>query len=155
MWRSESKRESVLPLPLCLLAQQALAGDALAGGAGSLANNAANTFASSVAAGAIPFRQDNPASPLQLGRSYASVLGLLALLALGLFLLRKRLGQRLPDLLSTRTGLHCVASLRMPMRTTVHVVSWRGREVMFVQCGEGVKRLSEFEVGSQTGDSRT
>jgi flagellar biogenesis protein FliO len=96
---------------------------------------------------AIPFRQDNPSSPLQLGLGYASALGMLALLALGLFLLKKRLGKGVPNVLGQRSGLQCVASLRMPMRTSVHVVSWRGREVMFAQSGEKLQLLSAFELG--------
>lgn len=95
----------------------------------------------------IPFRQDNPASALQLGLGYAGALGMLALLALGLFLLKKRLRAGLPDGLRHGSGLQCVASLRLPMRTSVHVVSWRGREVMFVQSGESLRLLSSLEAG--------
>ncbi len=129
MWRPDSAR-----LPACLAA--------------------ATLLAPRLACASIPFRQDNPGSALQLGLGYAGALGLLVLLTLALFMLRKRLVKRFPDLLSSRSGLQCVASLRMSMRTSVHVVCWRGREVMFAQCGEGLQLLSVFEAGRAPDEAR-
>jgi hypothetical protein len=56
--------------------------------------------------------------------------------------------------LAAPSGLQCVASLRMPMRTSVHVVSWRGREVMFAQCGDQLRLLDTFEALGPAEDAR-
>lgn len=122
-----------------------------------VAGMTAATLAPRLAMAGIPFRQDESTSPLQLGLGYAGALALLALMALGLFLLNKRLRlglqQGLPEFMSGRSGLQCVASLRMAMRTQVHVVSWRGREVMFAQCGERLHVLAKFEADRAPEDA--
>lgn len=93
---------------------------------------------------AIPFRPEAASAPLQLGLGYALALLLLAGVALALFEARKRLGGRQPGAPSANAGLRRLASLRMPMRTTVHVVAWRGHEMVFAQCGERLQILGRF-----------
>ena len=103
------------------------------------------------AADAIPYRPEQPGLGLQAGLAYGSVVVLLALAVAGLVMLRKRLGARLPGALAAGAGLRCVASLRLPPHTLVHVVAYRDREILFAQSGDKLLQLSRFE---RDGDSQ-
>ncbi len=93
---------------------------------------------------AIPYRQEEAGLGMQVGLAYGSVVLLLALAIAGMVMLRKRLGTRLPGALAGSAGLRCVASLRLPPHTLVHVVAYRDREILFAQSGDRLLQLGQF-----------
>lgn len=94
---------------------------------------------------AIPYRQEEAGLGMQVGLAYGSVVLLLALAVAGMFMLRKRLGARLPGALAASAGLRCVASLRLPSHTLVHVVAYRDREFLFAHSGDKLVQLGQFK----------
>jgi len=92
----------------------------------------------------IPYRADEAGLGLQAGLAYGSVVIVLGLAVGGLFMLRRRLAARLPGALPTGSGLHSIASLRLPQQTLVHVVAYRDREILFAQSGDRLLRLGQF-----------
>lgn len=92
----------------------------------------------------IPYRTDEAGLGLQAGLAYGGVVIVLGLAVAGLFMLRKRLAARVPGAFTPGSGLHSIASLRLPQQTLVHVVAYRDREILFAQSGDRLVRLGQF-----------
>lgn len=102
-------------------------------------------------AGGIPYRQDSAATSSQLELGYGLALLLLVVVVLVLAYARRRLAGRIPGLAVNSPDLQWVASLRLPMRTMVHVVAWRGREIVFAQCADQLEVLAQFDAARADG----
>ncbi|WP_151448607.1 hypothetical protein [Lacisediminimonas profundi] len=102
-------------------------------------------------ASGIPYRQEAAATSSQLVLGYGLALLLLVVVVLVLAYARKRLAGRIPGLAVNSPDLQWVASLRLPMRTMVHVVAWRGREFVFAQCADRMEALAQFDTARADG----
>lgn len=100
----------------------------------------------------IPYRAEEAGLGMQAALAYGSVVILLALAVVGLVMLRKRLGARLPGKLAADAGLRSIASLRLPQQTLVHVVAYRNREIVFAQSGDTLLELARFRCSAGCRD---
>lgn len=120
-----------LLMPACVLAAKALAVDEAA---------------------AIPFRAADESLGRQAGLAIGVTLVLLALAATLLLALRRRFAATAP---ARGDALRCIASLRLPPQTRVHLIAYRDREWLLVQAGERVRCLPAGAVHAEVSAAAT
>jgi hypothetical protein len=99
---------------------------------------------------AIPFKQEEESTAALAGRGLA-VLALAALAAYGGALALKRLGlvrPGLPGLSGQARRVRLLETMRLSRRSVVHVVHYRGEELLLAESEHGVRLLSSRAEGA-------
>jgi hypothetical protein len=96
---------------------------------------------------AIPFKQDTASTAALAGRGLA-VLALAALAAYGGALALKRLGLTRPGLPGLARRVRRLETLRLSRRSVLHVVEYRGEELLLAEGEHGVHLVSRRPEGA-------
>jgi hypothetical protein len=96
---------------------------------------------------AIPFKQDTESTAALAGRGLA-VLALAALAAYGGALALKRLGLTRPGLPGLARRVRRLETVRLSRRSVLHVVEYRGEELLLAEGEHGLRLLSSRPEGA-------
>jgi flagellar biogenesis protein FliO len=103
--------------------------------------------------GAIPFKQEKQAGETMVWQSIAGVV-LAGLAAYGAALGIRRIGAARLGPMRAQRRLHVVESLRLGRRSVLHVVAYRGKELLLAEGEHGVSLIDgAADIGKEAADA--